>query len=207
MDRNHVLLAILWVAYCAIHSALISLTATNFLKRTLRARFRFFRLFYNLFSVLALLFLILWSSSLAGKEEPLYTWEGRHAVQYGMIALSSILIVAAARHYNLLQFLGIKQILQEKSGAGMSENGELDARGVLGLIRHPWYSGVFLLLWAGDITPAGLLINLILSAYLVIGTFLEERKLVLEFGDRYRDYQRRVSMFIPLKWVKSRLAR
>jgi protein-S-isoprenylcysteine O-methyltransferase Ste14 len=40
----------------------------------------------------------------------------------------------------------------------------------------------------------------VLSAYLVIGTLLEERKLVLEFGDKYREYQRQVSMFIPLKW-------
>jgi methanethiol S-methyltransferase len=207
MYRNYFLLAILWIAYCAIHSALISITATNFLKKALRDRFRFFRLFYNLFSFLALLFLILFSYPLAGKEEPLFAWEGLHFVQYGMIALSAILLVAAARHYNLLQFLGIRQILQEKSGAGMSENGELDTGGVLGLIRHPWYSGAFLLLWAGDITPASLIINLILSAYLVVGTFLEERKLVLEFGDRYRDYQRRVSMFIPLKWVKTRLPR
>ena len=88
----------------------------------------------------------------------------------------------------------------------MTESGELDTSGVLGVIRHPWYSGVFLLLWASDITLRGLMINLILSAYLVIGTFLEERKLVLEFGDRYREYQRQVSMFIPFKWLKSRLS-
>jgi methanethiol S-methyltransferase len=46
---------------------------------------------------------------------------------------------------------------------------------------------------------------MILSAYLVIGTLLEERKLILEFGDKYRLYQRQVSMFIPLKWLRSRI--
>jgi protein-S-isoprenylcysteine O-methyltransferase Ste14 len=39
----------------------------------------------------------------------------------------------------------------------------------------------------------------------VIGTFLEEQKLVLEFGDQYKVYQRQVSMFIPLKWLGSKL--
>jgi hypothetical protein len=41
----------------------------------------------------------------------------------------------------------------------------------------------------------------------VIGTFLEERKLVREFGDRYRKYQAEVSMFIPLKWLQTKLHR
>jgi protein-S-isoprenylcysteine O-methyltransferase Ste14 len=44
----------------------------------------------------------------------------------------------------------------------------------------------------------------ILSAYLLIGTLLEERKLVLEFGEKYKAYQRQVSMLIPLKWLRSR---
>ena len=205
MYQNYILLAILWIAYCAVHSALISIPVTDYLKRTLRTQYRFFRVSYNLFSFLTLVFLVLYSSSGGWKTEPLFTWEGMPIVQYGMIALGAILLFAAARHYNLLQFLGIKQILQGKSGAGMAESGDLDTTGVLRVVRHPWYSGVFLLIWASDITIRELLINLILSAYLIIGTFLEERKLVLEFGDRYREYQRQVSMFFPFKWLKGRL--
>jgi protein-S-isoprenylcysteine O-methyltransferase Ste14 len=40
----------------------------------------------------------------------------------------------------------------------------------------------------------------------VIGTILEERKLVREFGEPYREYQRNVSMFFPYKWLKARIA-
>jgi protein-S-isoprenylcysteine O-methyltransferase Ste14 len=89
----------------------------------------------------------------------------------------------------------------------MTESGEFDSRGVLGLIRHPWYLGVFILIWARDMTLKGLIINLVLSAYLVIGTVLEERKLVLDFGNKYKEYQLQVSMFIPLKWLESKLHR
>ena len=35
------------------------------------------------------------------------------------------------------------------------------------------------------------------TAWIVIGSILEERDLVFEFGDVYREYQRRVPMFIP----------
>ena len=90
------------------------------------------------------------------------------------------------------------------SRGAMTETGNIDTTGVLGVTRHPWYVAVFILLWASDLNAAGIVVNVVLSAYLVIGTLLEERKLVLEFGDRYREYQRRVSMFIPFKWLNLR---
>jgi protein-S-isoprenylcysteine O-methyltransferase Ste14 len=49
-----------------------------------------------------------------------------------------------------------------------------------------------------------LIVNCILTIYLIIGTILEERKLVLVMGDAYRDYQKRVSMLIPCKWILSK---
>jgi len=126
-------------------------------------------------------------------------------IQYCLIALAAILVLTCSRHYNMLQFLGIRQISQERSGGAMTESGEFDSSGVLGVVRHPWYLAVFILLWARDLSLAEMTINMILSAYLVIGTFLEEQKLVLEFGDQYKVYQRQVSMFIPLKWLGSKL--
>jgi protein-S-isoprenylcysteine O-methyltransferase Ste14 len=37
----------------------------------------------------------------------------------------------------------------------------------------------------------------VLSVYLYVGTFFEERRLVREFGDDYRAYQRQVPRLIP----------
>ncbi len=203
--RDYLLLSLLWIAYCCVHSALISVTVTDFLKRTLGDRYRFYRLFFNAFSVVTLIPLLRYTDSARWQTELLFSWEGHlRIVQYFLIAVAAILILAGARRYSMLQFLGIQQILK-RSGAAMTASGEVDSRGVLSVVRHPWYLAVFLLLWAKDLNLAGITVNVVLSAYLVIGTFLEERKLVLEFGDKYKDYQRRVSMFIPLKWLKSRL--
>ena len=64
-----------------------------------------------------------------------------------------------------------------------------------------------LFLAAGPKTAPGLITAGVLSVYLVAGAFLEERKLVREFGEPYRAYRRRVSMFLPFKWIRGRLAR
>ena len=49
------------------------------------------------------------------------------------------------------------------------------------------------------------MVNTVLTIYLVIGTILEEKKLIIELGDHYRDYIDRVSMLFPAKWVFSKL--
>jgi len=88
----------------------------------------------------------------------------------------------------------------------LAVGGGIDSSGVLGLVRHPWYTAVVLLLWARDLDVAALVANGVLTIYIVVGTLLEEGKLVHEFGDAYRNYQGRVSMFVPLKWIRSRIA-
>ena len=75
-------------------------------------------------------------------------------------------------------------------------------RGILEYVRHPWYTGGILLVWGfGDITDVSLVLKVILSSYFIIGTILEERKLVAEIGEPYREYCQRVPMLIPWKRV------
>jgi protein-S-isoprenylcysteine O-methyltransferase Ste14 len=197
------LLALAWTAYAAVHSAMISETATGFLRRRLGAGFRFYRLVFNGVALALLVPVVLYSESL--KAEPLVRWVGPwRAVRYALVALAALLFVSGGRHYSVSQFLGLSQ-LRGRSGGGLAPRGGIDSRGVLGVIRHPWYTGVVLLLWARDLDAASLVVSGVLTAYVLIGTLLEERKLVHEFGDAYRDYQRRVSMYVPLKWLRSRL--
>jgi len=59
----------------------------------------------------------------------------------------------------------------------------------------------------GDISLSTFLINIVLTLYFVVGTILEERKLLLQYSEKYREYQKNVSMFIPYKWVKDKIAR
>jgi methanethiol S-methyltransferase len=201
---NNVLLGLLWTAYCALHSAMISETATGFLKRRLGDTFRFYRLFFNLVAIGLLVSLVSYSESL--RQEAMFRWTGPWLpVRYALVAVGVLLFVSGGKHYSLRQFIGISQ-LRGTSAGGLAAGGGIDSSGILGVIRHPWYTGLVLLLWADDVDGTRLVTAGVLTVYILVGTLLEERKLVHEFGDAYRRYQGRVSMFVPLKWLRSRIA-
>jgi len=65
-------------------------------------------------------------------------------------------------------------------------------------VRHPLYLFMILMIWScPDLTADRLLFNGLWTIWIVIGSILEERDLVSEFGDLYREYQRKVPMLIP----------
>ena len=197
--------ALLWILWCTLHSTLIATRVTDYMKNKLGDWFRFYRLFYNTVSLATLVPLVYYSISI--RQEPVFRWEGHLViVKYLLLATSIYLFIAGGRHYSMSQFLGIRQIKTGRANHTLSEYDTFNPSGILGAIRHPWYTGGIIAVWAGDISPSTFLINIIISAYFVIGTILEERKLLLEFGERYREYQKNVSMFIPYKWLKSKIA-
>jgi len=65
-------------------------------------------------------------------------------------------------------------------------------------VRHPLYFSVLLLIWfCPDLTADRLLANILWSAWIWMATRWEERDLTGDFGDAYREYQKRVPMLIP----------
>lgn len=65
------------------------------------------------------------------------------------------------------------------------------------VVRHPIYLGWLLILWASPVmTVTHLVAALGLTLYILVGTRLEERDLVLQLAC-YRQYQRKVPMLIP----------
>ena len=201
---QHLVVVALWIIWCFFHSLMITPVVTAYLKDKLGDRFRFYRLFFNIFALATFCPIALYSFQL--KEMPIFVWDGALViVQYGLVSFSVFLFLAGARHYSLSSFLGLAQIREGESNPTLSTRPVFATSGILGVIRHPWYAGGVLLIWSRDLGLTALIINLVLSLYLVFGAFLEERKLVKEFGDDYRHYQNRVSMLFPWKWLKKKL--
>jgi protein-S-isoprenylcysteine O-methyltransferase Ste14 len=74
----------------------------------------------------------------------------------------------------------------------------LTERGPYRWVRHPQYFFILVMIWSyPGLTADRLLFNVLWSAWIVVGTLLEERDLVVTLGDRYREYQSRVPMLIP----------
>jgi len=198
--------ALAWSVFLGLHSALISVTVTGYMKRKLGERYRCYRMMYNAISILTLVPVVWYSARVKGA--PFFAWDGYLAViKWALFAGGVLLFWAGSRHYSFSSFLGLRQIREGSRHGLMNGSGRLDDSGILGAIRHPYYAGVILLFWAADLDATKLVINLVVTVYVFIGTILEERKLELEFGGRYRDYAEKVSMLVPWKWLKRNLGR
>ena len=201
---EYLILSLLLIAWCVLHSAMISISVTQYLKGRLGDRFRFYRLFFNLVAILTLIPVALFAHSI--QTQVIFDWNGYLRVgQVVLLGLAVLLFYLGGRHYDALQFLGIKQIREGTSNKVITDTGEFDTSGILKITRHPWYLASILLIWARQLDLSGILVNIMLTAYLILGTYLEEKKLVAEFGEEYIAYQKRVSMLFPYKWLKSKI--
>lgn len=198
---GHLLLLGGWGLWCALHSLLIANATLAFLEGRLGRWYRFHRLAYVIFSASTLIPLI----HLTGRMDPtdVIVWDGlERLVPAAGLILAVALFIAGGLHFEASRFLGVHQLRSGNQPRLLSRVETLDETGILGWIRHPWYAGTFLLLWSRNLSGLWIQVNALLSIYLVVGTLLEERKLVRTFGEAYRDYQRRVSMFIPVKRLR-----
>ena len=65
-------------------------------------------------------------------------------------------------------------------------------------VRHPWYLVAIMLFWSCvDFTSDHLLLNVLWTDWVCLGTRLEQIDLVSDFGDVYEKYRGRVPMLIP----------
>jgi methanethiol S-methyltransferase len=205
LSLKHYYIALGWVLWCTLHSALISITVTEYAKKRMGSGFRFYRLFYSAVSV-ATLIPLAWYSHRIG-EAPVFRWEGPLAlVQLLLLAAGLYLFVAGGRHYSWAQLLGIAQIRAGRADGSASGGDSFVVSGIHRVVRHPWYLGGILIVWAQELSVPAILTSTVISLYFIIGSFLEERKLVREFGDRYREYQQTVSMLFPWRWLKAKVA-
>ena len=197
-------LVLLWGAWCFLHSFMISPTITDFARKRFEKKYRYYRIFYNSIALLTLIPVLVYSFSIKG--QPVFRWEGGFRIVQGLLIVSALLFfIGGARRYDLAQFLGIRQVRENKVCSALTGDCHLDSGGILGMVRHPWYAGGILIVWARNLDIAAALTSLAITTYFIIGSFLEERKLLAEFGEEYIEYQRRVSMLFPFKWVIQKL--
>jgi len=201
---SYLQLSFLLIAWCILHSVMITKPVTEYIKQRLGGRFRFYRLFYNLMAIVTLVPIALFAHSL--QTQALFSWSGFLRIGQLLLSGSSLLLfILGIRHYDARQFLGIRQFYGEKTEMGITSSGELDTTGILNVVRHPWYLSGILLVWSRDLDVSAIVVNVILSCYLIVGACLEEKKLIREFGEQYLSYQKRVSMLIPYKWLKAKM--
>jgi protein-S-isoprenylcysteine O-methyltransferase Ste14 len=175
-----------------MHSLLASLRFKSFLLRSLGAGFmKFYRLLYNIIAIISIVPVLYLMSSLPNKS--LYQvpapWS---TLMLAGQAISALFLFVAVMQTDLLSFAGLRQLIEEERPGG------LVTRGLYRSVRHPLYTFNLLILWlVPSMSLNSFIVYAILTVYVLIGIFFEERKLLREFGGAYEEYRLVTPMLIP----------
>lgn len=136
---------------------------------------------------------------------PVWAWQVLLMLHLGSVAFMYWAFVQS----DYLEFWGIKQAWRGlRKLAGRTETAPLDlfgtsrleTRGAYGVVRHPMLSAGFWFLLTSGPSLNNLVFTLFYAAYMVIGGYYEERRLVRVFGEAYLAYRSRVPAFMPRPW-------
>lgn len=192
---EYVFLALIWGLYFTLHSVLASNGVKNYFKRRFSAFYPYYRIFYNLIALFLLMPIHIFQKSIL--PVMLFNTGVLVSVLGGVVMLGGMVFGALAfRNYSGKEFIGL-DFQNENIGL---KKGKLNVSGLNKYVRHPLYFATLLIIWGYFLirpTLLVLVINCVISVYLVVGTKFEEKKLIAEFGEQYVRYKKRVPMLIP----------
>jgi protein-S-isoprenylcysteine O-methyltransferase Ste14 len=192
-----ILLALLWLGYFLSHSWFASLGVKRWVVTHLPSLMPWYRLSFNGLAVLLLIppLALMWHL----RTDPLWEWQGIGAwFVHGLSLLALIGFLGTLRIYDAKEFLGLRQL--RMGSQDVRDQERLRISPLHRYIRHPWYGLGLVLVWTQEMDPARLLSAVLISLYLIIGSRIEERKLLVYHGDVYREYRRLVPGLIPIPW-------
>jgi protein-S-isoprenylcysteine O-methyltransferase Ste14 len=158
-------------------------------------------LFAILSGILLTTLLVLWQPSavLLYQVQGSPRWIARGF--FFLAAAATIWCAFATSVFDLFGLTAIKAHLQGK----LPPPPRFVVRGLYLWVRHPIYFIQILMMWSyPDLTADRLLFNVLWTMWMYVGTVLEEADLISDFGQAYRDYQRKVSMLIPWRVPSAR---
>jgi protein-S-isoprenylcysteine O-methyltransferase Ste14 len=150
---------------------------------------------YSIASGVALFALVLfWQPT----DEFLFGFHGPAPWLSGSLAVPAIAGFAwgvrSLRGFDPFGTLPLKAVL----GGTPAPSSAFVAQGPYRFVRHPLYLFMLLLIWSAPrLSTDKLLFDVLWTAWIVVGTKLEERDLLADFGQTYRQYQQSVPMLIP----------
>jgi len=190
-------LALGWIAYAALHSLLAALAAKAWVTRSWPGFAPYYRLAFNTLAVVLLLPLAWATYAIPG--EWLWRWTGPAAWMANGLALAALAgFWFSTGSYDMGEFLGTRPWREKRKDAVEHEGFRISA--LHRFVRHPWYALGLVLIWTRDMNAPMLVSSGAITLYLIIGSWLEERKLEAHFGTAYRDYRKHVPGLLPLPW-------
>lgn len=192
-----------FVLWAVVHSV----TAASGPKATIRrmmgekAYEGLYRLIYNIFSAITFLPVLI---LLATRVPDTRIWEistpvnlAAYLVQF--VGLLGLLV--SLWQTDIWDFAGLRQAIDYLNGRkDQLRPAKLITNGPYALVRHPLYFFSLVMIWfVPRMTLDILCFNLLATLYFGIGSYYEEKRLLKNFGEDYREYKQRVPALLPVK--------
>lgn len=152
---------------------------------------------YVLFASLVLL-LLYWK----WQPLPAVVWSVRNGtaatVLWVLFWLGWFIVLLSTFLINHFDLFGLRQVWFHQRGVEYRAP-EFKKRFLYGLVRHPIMLGFMIAFWATPLMTAGhLLFAVMTTGYILVALQFEEHDLVSTHGEAYMQYQREVSMLLPI---------
>ena len=197
LNSHHVVMIILWMLYFSIHSLFASLRFKQFILLSYPGIMPWYRLVFNILAILLLMPPVMLMLMYPG--DLVWQWTGNWRYLANSLALLAIAgFIFSLRSYDSSEFIGTRQLQEGRSVIIEQESFHLSV--FHRYVRHPWYAFALVLIWTRDMYVSYLISAILMSLYFIIGSHLEEKKLIAFHGDQYRLYRKYVAALIPLPW-------
>jgi protein-S-isoprenylcysteine O-methyltransferase Ste14 len=195
-QKNNPMHLTITLSYLIFYAILHSVLAMDRTKKMLSPLLpqQYYRLLYTLISIILL-------APLPWLPWPRGTLYHIHApLSYGFYTLQLFGLFGllwTLRHTNLSDFLGWGHLQK------LSTSPQLITTGPYRLCRHPLYFWISVIcITHPHPTYRHLIFTLWLVLYFWIGSYIEERRLILQFGEAYKTYQTHTARLIPFLNIK-----
>lgn len=191
---DHLIYALLWLGFAVSHSVLAGADLRRGMGRLVG---RAHRLVYNALALLALLAVLATGHWLAGSALPFMMPLVLYWVMNAAVIAGLVLGGVALRSYHLGAFIGTAQLRGTDDTAAA-----LSVSGLHRWMRHPLYSAVLLIVWGMARSELDVATACWVTLYLIIGSRIEEQRLIARYGDAYRRYRSTTPAFLP-RWRRA----
>lgn len=186
---------IVTVFYASLHSFMAHPSVKEVLADSFGWAYdRYYRLFYNFVSFVTLVPVL----AIPARHPGLMIYRIPSPLVWltaSVQLLAIMVLLIGLLQTDPLRFLGLRQFAV---GSAHAQYDELTTEGLYRYVRHPLYTAGLVFIWLTPVMTTSLLaLNLAFSAYLYVGSVLEEQRLVDRFGDDYIEYQSQVPRLFP----------
>lgn len=192
MIESHVILILLWTIFSVLHSLFAADKWKRKMQQLLQTNYKYYRIWYSFFALLSMAVVIV------------YNFTMHSFLLWKLHVMEQIIAVAGMLVFGFTMLLFTRRFFFDLSGADVFQKKQISRTliktDLYKYVRHPLYSATLGFVWSIFFYYPSLgnfISCLCITAYTIVGIFLEEQKLITEFGENYINYRSKTPMLVP----------